>query len=176
MNWVGVWDSKMCREWMCRLGCAHFKGKFHRFGGSKSSSWFLQRTGTLCFPKSLNTNHGCCPWECSRDQILAVVRKTLSRLWWNKKTLPFLWGCSSCRAQGQIWSSVSSEHSQLSWWAEVCALGTAVVASQETGPGLTGWILSHDTWNHWGKQSWRNQGPKLLSFHLPVQFWKLHLW
>lgn len=189
MNPVGVWESQTCWEWRCGLGCARFKGKFHEFGDSRSEgskmrscfSWLWQRTGTLCFPKPLNTNQNCCPWECPRDQILAVVRKTLSRLWWNKKHFLFCGAVHPAKPRGK---------SDPLWVLNIPSFHGGVNTSAW---GLCSWDSSGGFPRDWTRVNWMDfipshlkslrkaklerSGTKTpLSFHLPVQFWKLRLW
>lgn len=166
MNRAGVWESRMCWEWMCRLGWAHFKGKFPRFGDSRSegskrgSCSSTQMTGIICSPKTLTETIGAAHESVPEIKYLQ---------WWGK-LFP---GCDEIKNSSfsvglLILLSPGANLILAEFWTfpafmvgfiqvtEVCAAGTVVVTSQQIGWGLTGWILSHGTWNHWWEQSWRD--------------------
>lgn len=119
------------------------------------------------------------PWERSRDQILRVVRKTLSRLWWNKKHFLICGAVHPAEPRGK---------SDLLWVLNIPSFHGRV---NTRGWGLCFWDSSGGFPRVWimvncmdfipchlkslMKAKLRNQGPKLLSFHLAVEFWKLHL-
>lgn len=175
---------------MCRLRGAYLKGKFCRFGHSRSegskrgscSSWLLQRTGTLCFPKTLTQTMVLAPVGCE-----SVPEIKYLQCW--GKLFP---GCDEIKNTS---FSVGLFILPGPWanliLAEFWAFPAFIVGLIQV-TGLCSWDSSGGFPRDWIRVNWMDfipchlkslmkaelerWGTKTPEFPLASQFWRLHLW